>query len=162
MREEDFEPLFEISSDRQLWAQHPVPERAERPFFAEWFAEKLAAGGTLVAGRDGAIAACSTYSNLRAENGGTVEIGSTFVARPLWGSTVNATMKRLMLSHAFTAVERVEFLVWRDNLRSRRAVEKIGGRLTDRIVDAHAFGRSIPHLVYEIDRDSFATGPLSR
>jgi len=35
-------------------------------------------------------------------------------------------MKRLMLEHAFRFVENVVFLIGADNLRSRRAVEKIG------------------------------------
>ena len=38
----------------------------------------------------------------------------------------NAEMKRLMLEHAFRFVENVVFLIGADNLRSRRAVEKIG------------------------------------
>jgi RimJ/RimL family protein N-acetyltransferase len=36
-------------------------------------------------------------------------------------------MKRLMLRHAFRFVESVVFLVGPQNLRSQRAVEKIGG-----------------------------------
>jgi hypothetical protein len=32
-----------------------------------------------------------------------------------------------MLRHAFTFVSRVIFLIGRDNLRSQRAIEKIGG-----------------------------------
>ncbi len=36
-------------------------------------------------------------------------------------------MKRLMLAHAFRFVRRVVFLVALDNVRSQRAVEKIGG-----------------------------------
>jgi RimJ/RimL family protein N-acetyltransferase len=36
-------------------------------------------------------------------------------------------MKRLMLSHAFKFVDNVIFFVGSTNLRSQRAVEKIGG-----------------------------------
>jgi hypothetical protein len=36
-------------------------------------------------------------------------------------------MKRLMLSHAFQFVDNVIFMVGSTNLRSQRAVEKIGG-----------------------------------
>jgi RimJ/RimL family protein N-acetyltransferase len=38
-------------------------------------------------------------------------------------------MKRLMLRHAFKFVNNVVFLVGPQNMRSRRAVEKIGGVL---------------------------------
>jgi RimJ/RimL family protein N-acetyltransferase len=161
LRAADIDPLFEIARDRALWAQHPVPERSEEAVFRDWMAAKLAAGGTLVAASEGqGLVGSSTYSNLREEDGGAIEIGSTFIARRLWGSPINQTMKRLMLTHALRHVARVEFLVGEGNLRSRRAVEKIGGVLTERIVVAEVNGRAIPHLVYEVDRASFAAGPL--
>jgi RimJ/RimL family protein N-acetyltransferase len=49
------------------------------------------------------------------------------------------------------------------NLRSRRALERIGARLTDRREErVMAGGRVIPHLTYAITRDDFAKGPLMR
>ena len=48
------------------------------------------------------------------------------MARSQWGG-YNGEMKRLMLGHAFRFVSSVIFLVGPQNLRSRRAVEKIGG-----------------------------------
>jgi RimJ/RimL family protein N-acetyltransferase len=38
-------------------------------------------------------------------------------------------MKRLMLQHAFTDVQEVRFTVAERNLRSRRAVQKLGAQL---------------------------------
>ncbi len=70
-------------------------------------------------------------------------------------------MKRLMLAHALESVERVVFRVGETNLRSRRAMEKIGGRLTDRTERLDGPNGPIVHVVYEIDRESFANGPLS-
>lgn len=55
-----------------------------------------------------------------------IEIGWTFLARSHWGGVYNREMKRLMLQHAFRFVDRVVFLVGQRNLRSQRAVEKIG------------------------------------
>ena len=55
-----------------------------------------------------------------------VEIGWTFLARSHWGGTYNRELKNLMLSHAFRFVRSVVFLVGPDNVRSQRAVEKIG------------------------------------
>jgi len=56
-----------------------------------------------------------------------VEIGWTFLARSHWGGIYNAELKRLMLAHAFRYVKRVILVVGRQNRRSQRAVEKIGG-----------------------------------
>src|SRR5262249_855095 len=61
-----------------------------------------------------------------------LEIGWTFLARAYWGGNYNREMKRLMLDYAFTFVDHVIFRVGTTNLRSRRAIEKIGGVLTDR------------------------------
>ncbi len=56
-----------------------------------------------------------------------IEIGWTFVARKYWGGRYNAEMKQLMLDHAFKFVENVVFFVGENNIRSRKATEKIGG-----------------------------------
>jgi RimJ/RimL family protein N-acetyltransferase len=74
---------------------------------------------------------------------------------------MNAVMKRLMLDHAFRHVERVIFVVGERNLRSRRAMEKIGGRLTTRIVEKPGSPET-RHVVYAIDRESYAGGPLQQ
>ena len=79
-----------------------------------------------------------------------IEIGWTFLARAYWGGTYNAEMKHLMLDHAFRFVECVVFLVGTTNVRSRKAVEKIGGVLTDRVVQRNLRGNVVDHVVYEI------------
>lgn len=60
-------------------------------------------------------------------------------------------MKRLMLQYAFTLAERVVFVIGANNLRSRRAVERIGAVLApDRATGIDAEGRTIDLVVYEI------------
>ena len=81
-----------------------------------------------------------------------VEIGWTFLARSHWGGRYNGEMKRLMLDHAFTGVSRVMFMIGETNIRSRRAIEKIGGRLTDRVHRAEMGGAAVVHVIYTIDR----------
>ena len=56
-----------------------------------------------------------------------IEIDWTFLARPYWGVTYNKELKQLMLRHAFRFVKSVIFLVGPQNLRSQKALEKIGG-----------------------------------
>jgi N-acetyltransferase len=55
-----------------------------------------------------------------------VEIGWTFLIRSRWGGTYNGELKGLMLAHAFRFVDNVVFLVDPENVRSQRAVEKLG------------------------------------
>ena len=74
-------------------------------------------------------------------------IGYTFLARSHWGGTANAQMKRLMLHHAFTDVPAVLFTVAERNLRSRRAVEKLGAELAG-AEDAPRWGQI--HVMYRL------------
>src|SRR6185312_5642906 len=55
-----------------------------------------------------------------------IEIGWTFLARKYWGGRYNAEMKRLLLDHAFRFVENVVYFVGENNVRSQKAMEKIG------------------------------------
>src|SRR5437667_5601522 len=75
-----------------------------------------------------------------------IEIGWTFLARSHWGGVFNREMKQLMLGHAFRFVDNVIFLVGPRNLRSRRAVEKIGGVRVGSRLD----GGGHDSLVYQI------------
>ncbi len=127
---DDFAALYGVASDPLVWEQHPNSDRYREDVFREFFREALESGGALVASdlRDGRVVGSSRfhgYDPARSE----VEIGWTFLARTHWGGRYNGEMKRLMLGHAFRFIEIVVFLVGPDNVRSRRAVEKIGGVL---------------------------------
>ena len=150
---DDFEALFAAASDPLIWEVHPAGDRWQEPAFRKFFADGLASGGMLVAidRATGAIIGSSRYDFGRAEPG-EVEIGWTFLARSHWGGRCNAEMKALMLDHAFACVERVIFLVGDANIRSRRAVEKIGGYLTPRVYHSELAGRPVVHVIYAIDR----------
>jgi len=79
-----------------------------------------------------------------------IEIGWTFLARSHWGGVYNGEMKQLMLRHAFRFVGSVVFLVGTGNLRSQKAVEKIGGVRVGSRPDSH--GRE--SFVYRITASS--------
>ena len=161
--EADREPLFAVAGDPQIWALHPAHNRWERAVFDPFFSEGLASNGGLIAfdKATGAVIGSSRY-DIRVCRPGEVEIGWTYVARAYWGGDYNRAMKRLMLAHAFTQFDTAIFLVGEANLRSRRAMEKIGGRLTNRRQDWDMAGESVSHLIYAIDRDDFARGPLQQ
>jgi len=126
---QDFQELFDAASDPLIWAQHPDPARGTPAGFRLFFEGALRSKGCLVAidtVRESVIG-WSRYSNYTP--GESVSIGYTFLARSHWGGAANGEMKRLMLRHAFTAVPEVLFTVAERNLRSRRAVEKLGAQL---------------------------------
>ncbi len=159
----DFDTLYAIAADPLLWEQHPAHDRWQQPVFERFFADAIASGGALVAIEPGtgAMVGSSRYDTGRVLPG-EVEIGWTFIARSHWGSMVNRNMKALMLGHALRHFERVVLLVGEHNIRSRRAVEKIGGVLTERRHVIEMAGKQMNHVIYAIDRPGFAAGPLPR
>lgn len=172
LREDDREALYAVASDREMWALHPAHDRWQRPVFDALFDNALAHGGALAVvekpvpseagGASGRIIGSSQYRP-SAKVPGAVEIGWTFLARDRWGGGVSRELKRLMLTHLLAHAERAVFRVGAGNLRSRRAMEKIGGRLVELTEDvAYPDGRVIAHVFYIIDRESFAGGPLMR
>ncbi|MCB2067232.1 MAG: GNAT family N-acetyltransferase [Erythrobacter sp.] len=163
LRTDDWDALYGVASDPLIWEVHPANDRWQEPVFRQFFADALDKGGALavIDKASGEIVGSSRFQGLEEAGGGSVEIGWTFLARSHWGGRYNPELKRLMLAHALRFVARVRFQVGAENWRSRRAMEKIGGRLTDALDLIHFAGRDLPHVTYLIDRDSFASGPLS-
>ncbi|MFN3388148.1 MAG: GNAT family N-acetyltransferase [Allosphingosinicella sp.] len=162
LREADREALYAVASDPLLWALHPARDRHERAVFDPLFDDSIRSGGALlVAERGSGRAIGSSRYSFQFAQAGEVEIGWTFLARDHWGGPANREIKRLMLRHAFGAVEQVMFRVGEENLRSRRALEKIGARLTERRQTATVGTRAVMHVVYAIARADFLASPLN-
>ncbi len=126
LREDDLDGLYAAARDPLIWEQHP-DERWREEVFRAFFAEHLATGGALAVlnASSGEIIGTSRYHGYDRDRG-EVEIGWTFLARAYWGGVHNCELKRLMLEHAYRFVDRVIFVVAPGNLRSQRAVEKLG------------------------------------
>ena len=168
LRQDDWGALFAVASDPLIWAVHPAHDRWQEDVFRAYFDDALAQGGAVavIDKSTGAVVGSSRWQGhdpacQESGGGGSVEIGWTFLARSHWSGAYNPELKRLMLAHALASVERVQFRVGETNVRSRRAMEKIGGLLTDRIDLTLMAGREVRHVVYEITRESFGLGPLS-
>lgn len=160
MRPDDWEAAYAVASDPDIWALHPAHDRWREDVFRRYFEDGLASGGMMavIDKATGALIGSSRFH--RREDG--LEIGYTFLARSHWGGATNRAMKRLMLTHALASHERVIFRVGETNWRSRRAMEKIGGRLLPEGEQVESGGRVVPHVLFEITRTSFAEGPLNR
>ena len=149
LREADFAALYAVAADPLIWEQHPVPDRYREEVFRDFFAEHLASGGALIVLDRSTNAVIGTsrfhgYDPKRSE----VEIGWTFLARSYWGGTHNRELKALMLGHAFRFVRTVVFLVHPGNIRSQRAVEKLGAARIGERLD----GNGRRSFVYALER----------
>jgi len=138
LRADDFEQLYAVASDPLIWEQHPNSDRCQRDVFRKFFDDALQSGGALIAidQKDNRVIGSSRFHCYDPERS-EIEIGWTFLARSHWGGVYNGEMKRLMLTHAFKFVDNVIFFVDSNNLRSQRAVQKIGGVRIGTKTDPH-------------------------
>lgn len=155
LRAEDWEPLYAVAADPLIWELHPAHDRWQEPVFRRFFEEALACGGGLaiVDKATGRIIGSSRYDAHDPAND-EIEIGWTFLGRDYWGGAYNREIKRLMLDHIHLYVGTVVFIVGQDNLRSRRAMEKIGGRLIEGRHHRGTGGVFPDHVIYAIRRDA--------
>lgn len=153
MREDDREALFAVASDPLIWEVHPAHDRWKRDVFDAFFDAGLASGGALVIEdrATGAVIGSSRYDG-HDPQADEIEIGWTYIARAYWGGTYNREIKRLMLDHIHRFVRTATFMVGEDNIRSRKAMVKIGGVLRPGIVARTMTGEVKPHVIYEIRR----------
>ncbi len=151
LRSADYGDLYAVAADPLIWEQHPVKNRHEEDVFRAFFREALASGGALIAvdGETQRVIGSSRFHGYD-EGRSEVEIGWTFLARSHWGGTCNGEMKQLMAQHAFRFVSCIVLFVSPQNLRSQRAVEKIGGTRVGSSLDEDGRDR----LVYRITASS--------
>jgi RimJ/RimL family protein N-acetyltransferase len=137
LRSEDFDELFAVASDPLIWEQHPHNTRYQEDVFRKFFSDALASGGALIVidSKTGRVIGSSRYAGYDNDRS-QVEIGWTFLARSHWGGVYNSEMKRLMLDHAFHFVHNVIFVIGTQNLRSQRAVEKLGAVRNGSTIDS--------------------------
>jgi len=124
---DDWADLFAVASDPLIWEQHPESDRHEEEVFRDFFKGALESGGAFVVidRKTQRIVGSTRFHGYEPEKS-EIEIGWTFLARKYWGGRYNREMKQLMLAHAFQFVENVVFYVGENNVRSRKATEKIG------------------------------------
>jgi RimJ/RimL family protein N-acetyltransferase len=153
LRPEDWTDLYAVASDPLIWEQHPAWDRYKEEVFRNFFREALESGGALLAldAATGRVIGSSRFYGYDPEKS-EIEIGWTFLARSHWGGVYNGEMKRLMLGHAFRFVDSVICRIGPKNIRSQRAVEKIGGARTGTMIDA----TGQEHVVYRLTAATFA------
>ena len=157
LRPDDWDALFAVASDPLIWTVHPEPDRYTEPVFRRFFRGALESGGALVAVEraTGRIIGSSRYA-WHGPDEDELEIGWSFLARAYWGGAYNREMRRLMLGYAFQFVDRVIFVVGVHSVRSRKAMLKIGGVLTDRreALDLPGGGSS-ESVIFEITKEEW-------
>jgi RimJ/RimL family protein N-acetyltransferase len=154
LKKNDFEDLYQVAKDPEIWKQHPVPNRYQKEEFSIFFKEALASKSTLIIidKKSQNVIGSTRFKKLKSVHS-AIEIGWTFLARAYWGGVYNRAIKTLMIDYAFSFFDDIIFYVSKSNLRSQRAVEKIGGVLTgERIFQSASVGND---LTYRISKNEW-------
>ncbi|WP_162126945.1 GNAT family N-acetyltransferase [Flavobacterium phycosphaerae] len=132
LQENDFEVLYAVASDPLVWEQHPNKLRYQRDVFQNYFEGALMSEGAFLI-RDTntheVVGSSRFYDYDEKEH--SVLIGYTFIGRKFWGTGHNKALKKLMLDYAFRYVDKVYFHIGAFNIRSQKAIEKIGAIKVD-------------------------------
>jgi RimJ/RimL family protein N-acetyltransferase len=106
---------------------------------------------------NGAPAGSSSYL-LDDEHSADLEIGATYLARPLWGTGVNGAVKRRMIDVAFAAgAERIRFRTDERNARSAAAIRNLGASAAGSRLEEwiRADGSRRTSLLFTLTRDDW-------
>ena len=150
----DFDALFAAASDPLIWEQHPENDRYAREVFQRYFDGAIDSKGAfaIIERETGRIIGSSRYCNLNPSES-EVEIGWTFLETQFWGGMYNRELKSLMLNHAFQFINRVVFVVGETNLRSQKALLKIGARFLEKTQRLTRDGAMTPNFIFVIEPD---------
>lgn len=148
LQESDLEALSEAAVDPDVWRWFTT-DLSDPDRMRSWVLNVL---GKCKAGnmiplviedlKKELIVGSSSFMNI-AEEDLCLEIGTTWIRKDYHGSGINYHMKFLMLRHSFEVwnFERVELRTDALNVRSRRAIEKIGASY-DGLFKNHRFNKN--------------------
>lgn len=156
LKEEDFEILYSIASDPLIWEQHPNKDRYKREVFQTFFKGAIESKGAFLVfdNTTGRPIGSSRYYEADEEKK-SIAIGYTFLARDHWGGIYNPALKQLMIEHAFTTFNTVIFHIGANNIRSQRAMEKLGGIKTGELEMEYYGEPNKLNFVYEITKGNW-------
>ena len=155
LTDSDFESLFEVASDPRIWAQHPSSDRYKKEVFETYFnGVKSSNGAFLIFDTlKDKIIGSTRYYDYKPENS-SIAVGYTFLARDYWGGLYNKSVKKLLLDYAFKFVDKVYFHIAPTNIRSQKAIAKIGAiKIGEFELDSN--GQKLMHLEYVIQKQDW-------
>jgi len=156
LKETDFKILYKIAGDPLIWEQHPNKNRWKQDVFEVFFKGAIDSKGAFLIydTKSGEVIGSSRFYDPD-ESKSEVSIGYTFYARTHWGGKYNPSAKQLMLAHAFRYVNNVLFHIGAYNIRSQKAIEKLGAiKIAEQ--ELNYFGEdSALNFIYRISKSDF-------
>lgn len=156
LQQGDFKSLYEVASDPKVWEQHPNKDRYQREIFENFFRGAIESKGAfkIVEKSTGDVLGSSRYYNFDQDDN-HIFIGYTFYGTKSWGKGINPQVKKLMLDYIFQFVDKVHFHIGKENYRSQKALEKLGGEKIAEEEVAYFAEPTRTNFVYEIKKENW-------
>jgi N-acetyltransferase len=162
----DLQEVMQLANDGDLWkfmvTKLTTPEELEQWRITVENGYELKSRYTfmIVDNATGKLAGTTSYGNISWHDK-RLEIGWTWLGKEFRNTNINRHCKFLLLSYAFDelGMERVEFKTDTLNLRSRRALQKIGAT-EEGVLRSHTLmhdGRRRDTIYYSILKESWLT-----
>lgn len=164
LEERHREELAELLADRRIWefTWRKINSREDALDLVDTALANQAAGTeipfVMIEAASGRIAGTSRLKNVDLKNR-SAEIGCTWIGPAYWRTAVNTEAKAWMLKFAFEELDliRIEFTIVGTNLRSQRAIERIGA-IKEGVLRKHRIspdGTVHDNVVYSITDDDW-------
>lgn len=154
LQENHFEALYSVASDELIWQQHPNPNRYLKEVFKIYFTGALQSKGAFLIqdAQTNEIMGSTRfydYNQLKSQ----VLIGYTFIGRKYWGTIYNQEIKQLMMQYAFQFVNNIIFHIGAKNIRSQKAIEKLGAIKIDEFLVEYYGEQPKLNYIYQIVKE---------
>jgi len=158
VQQKDFEVLYHVAADPEIWEQHPEQDRYKKEVFRNYFNSALASQSAFLIRekKSGKIIGSTRYYEFNASKS-SIAIGYTFLAKQFWGGSTNKAVKQLLLDYAFKKVEKVFFHIGASNIRSQTAILKIDAKKV-REYTITQNGNLENHFEYAIEKKDWHKG----
>jgi N-acetyltransferase len=153
LQENDFEELYAVASNPLVWEQHPNKLRYQRDVFQNYFEGAMLSKGAFLIrdSKTNEVVGSSRYYDYD-EKENSILIGYTFIGTKFWGNGYNKALKKIMLDYAFQFVDKIYFHIGAFNIRSQKAIEKIGAIKVDEFEVEYYGEDSKLNFVYLINK----------
>ena len=153
---EDFEELYAIASDPKIWEQHPNKNRWQKEEFLNFFQGAIESKGAFKIFHipTNAVVGSTRFYDYDPEKN-AILIGYTFFNTASWGKNINLAVKKQMLDHIFRYVSTVLFHVGSDNIRSQKAMNRLGSEKIGEVEVAYFGEEPKLNFVYRITKHNW-------
>lgn len=125
--QEDFEELYSVAADPDIWKQHPNKDRWKKEVFLTFFEGALQSKGAfkIINKTDQSVIGSTRFYDYDDQEN-SILIGYTFYATKYWGKGINHSVKKIMLDYIFQFVSNVYFHIGSQNIRSQISITRLG------------------------------------